>query len=221
MAVELVVSRIHGFEDPQPARLLHYPAPEPRRHESREGLEVLAQPVRQLAASDAARSEIQDETFLVLYCCVNFRAAKDEERCPRISEEQSAVAFSTSAGYKRNPLGPRRTRHHPCVRSPLPSEDSTKSVGPYVRTQYIRTGQGRLLRRPRLGRGLFAQECGQASSPLTGRADPAALSHERHQAARSIWRPSRRGGRVQASRLGHGHGPPVRGARPARPSPGR
>ena len=34
--------------------------------EPRDGLEVLVQPVRQLAASHAARSEIQDETFLIL-----------------------------------------------------------------------------------------------------------------------------------------------------------
>ena len=41
---------------------------------------MLAQPVRQLAASDAARSEIQDETFLILDRCLNLRAGQDTER---------------------------------------------------------------------------------------------------------------------------------------------
>ena len=47
--------------------------------EPRDGLEVLVQPVRQLAASHAARSEIQDETFLILDRGSNLRAIQHQE----------------------------------------------------------------------------------------------------------------------------------------------
>lgn len=40
---------------------------------------MLAQPVRQLAASQAARSEIQDDTFLILDRGSNLRAIQDQE----------------------------------------------------------------------------------------------------------------------------------------------
>lgn len=73
---------------------------------------MLTQPVRQLAASDAARSEIQDETFLILDACPT-RLLPSTKGCPWISAKHSAAAVAASVGYKSTPLKVARCAYRP------------------------------------------------------------------------------------------------------------
>jgi hypothetical protein len=84
--VDVAISLSYGFLHNESSGVWRSPRPkglQGRGEGSREGLKVLAQPVRQPIPVDTACSEIQDETFLVADWCLNFCAIEDKERLHR------------------------------------------------------------------------------------------------------------------------------------------